>query len=157
MRWQRDEIDMLCEDWARQRRQMLGIDDLQPRDRLGKLRCTLGAVREERDGASQGTVNQSFPEVYTDMALMVHRAILEMNRQWRPVMNIHYVLREIPVSRKSKEVGLSVSMYWRHLTFGKNFIQSFVMLSTKLDPSPKNRVQTQCNFANSSLGAIVDA
>lgn len=143
MRWQNDEVDLWCLQWAEQRRQMLGITELLPRDRLGKLRSTLAAVREDGEGASQGTITQNFPEVYRDTSLLVHRAVLKMNRDWRQVVNIHYVLREVTVRIKAKEINISVSLYWRYLEFGKSFINSFVTLSTELEQSDKKSVQTQ--------------
>lgn len=143
MRWQRDEVDTWCDEWAQQRRLMLGIAELEPRDRLGKLRSTLGAVREERDGASQGTVSQSFPEVYTGTALLVHRAWSTMNRQWAAVVNIHYVLREVKVRAKAAEVCISVPLYWKHLEFGKNFVHSFVMVSTQFETTGRKLMETQ--------------
>lgn len=143
MRWQRDEVDMWIDEWAKQRRLMLGITELEPRDRLGKLRSTLGAVREERDGASQGVVSQSFPEVYTGTALLVHRAWSTMNRQWGAVINIHYVLRELKVKAKAEEVGIPVALYWKYLEFGKNFVHSFVMVSTQFEASDRKVMERQ--------------
>lgn len=143
MRWQRDEVDMWCDEWAQQRRLMLGIAELEPRDRLGKLRSTLGAVREERDGASQGVVSQNFPEVYTGTALLVHRAWSGMNRQWGAVINVHYVLREIKVRAKAEEVGMPIALYWKYLEFGKNFIHSFVMVSTQFETETRKVMETK--------------
>src|SRR6185437_10919576 len=125
------------EQWAAQRRKHLGLVELQPKDRLGKLRSTLGAVREERDGASQGTVTQSFPEVYIgpepNFPLLVNRACKEMQKDWREVIEVHYVIlfdennRRIKVKEKAFLLDLSLRSYWQHLTFGKNFIHSFII------------------------------
>lgn len=148
MRWQRDEVDTWCDEWAYQRRMILGITDLEPRDRLGKLRSTLGAIKTEREGASQGTVSQSFPEVYTGTALLVHRAWSTMNRQWGSVINIHYVLRELKVKSKADEVGVPVALYWKYLEFGKNFVHSFVMVSTQFEANGRKVIETQNSLAN---------
>jgi hypothetical protein len=143
VRWAKDEVDMWCDDWAKQRRMMIGIVELEPRDRLGKLRSTLGAVREERDGASQGVVSQSFPEVYTGTALLVHRAWTRMSRQWRPVINIHYVLREVKVKAKAAEINIPLALYWKYLEFGKSFVHSYVMVSTEFQSADRAVMETQ--------------
>jgi hypothetical protein len=144
MRWKPDEIDVWCGQWASQRRKMLGIDQIEPKDRLGKLNSTLGAVREERDGASQGVVSQNFPEVYTGITLEVHRAFHAMNREWRQVIQLQYVWREIPVKVKAASIDCSIRDYWHRLNFGKAFIQGFVTMNTQED---RERVRTQNTLA----------
>lgn len=146
MRWHPDEVDIWCQDWAVQRRLMLGLVELEPKDRLGKLRSTLAAVREDRDGASQGTVGQNFPEVYTGTSLLVHRAWVEMNREWKQVMNIHFVIKEVPVKKKAAELHIAVPQYWKHLAFAKNYVHSFVMVSTKYE-RPATGVMETRNFS----------
>lgn len=141
MRWLKDECDIWCEMWALQRRKILGLDAIEPRDRIGKLRSTLGSIKEERDGASQGTVAQRFPEVYIGPApnypLLVNRACKEMNRDWSEVIEAHYVLlfdqddTRLKVKQKAHYLEISVRTYFDRLTYGKNFVYSFVMCSTK--------------------------
>jgi hypothetical protein len=159
MRLQKDEIDLWCEQWANQRRKILGILELEPRDRIGKLKSTLGTIREERDGASQGTVMQNFPEVYTGFSLLVNRAWLEMTREWRPIVQAHYCClfwddaRGEPVRIKVKEkaalLDIDLPCYWNYLKFAKNYVHSFVTVSTKysLDESV-GRVYTQYSLQN---------
>lgn len=109
-----DFIDHLCMDWATERRKIFGIileERLEPRERLGKLRCTLEAVREEGEGASYGVSSQNFPEVYTPANLIVHRAWVGMRPVWKEVMHVHYVWREIPVKLCAAELGLEVVRY----------------------------------------------
>jgi hypothetical protein len=104
----------LCMDWAIERRKIFGItleENLEPRERLGKLRCTLEAVREEGEGASYGTASQNFPEVYTATNLVIHRAWQGMRPIWKEVMHVHYVWREIPVKVCAAEIGLEVVRY----------------------------------------------
>jgi hypothetical protein len=110
-----DEIDLWCMNWARQRRIALGIIEakmIEPRERLGQLRCTLGKVRAERDGASYTRSNQIFPEVYVGLALDIHRASFLLPGRERLVMHLHYVWREIPVKLKCCEVPVSNAVYW---------------------------------------------
>ena len=131
MRWKPDEIDQWCMDWADQRRQMLGITQLEPRDRIGKLTSTLGAVKEDREGASHRTPVRNFPEVYTGISLLVHRALSEMNPKWAAVISVNFVHRERTAKWKAREVGMDVSAFWKTLNFAKSYIHSFVTVSTK--------------------------
>lgn len=148
MRWPKDETDLWCQQWADQRRKMLGITALEPKDRLGKLNSTLGAVREEGEGASQGTVNQNFPEVYTGFALLVNRAWKDMNPNWRPVFEVHYVYVG-PVKKKAHAAGVGVDNYWNHLTYAKNYVHAFVTISDRLlNESKSPRVSTQNRAVN---------
>jgi hypothetical protein len=116
---------------------------LEPRDRLGKLNSTLGAVREDGEGASQGVISQTFPEVYTGTSLLVHRAICEMNRRWAHVLSIHFVFRDVPVRRKAQEVELAIPAYWKTLAFGKNYVHSFVTICTKYEAKTSKVMETQ--------------
>lgn len=146
MRWQKDEVDLWCEDWAKQRRRILGILELEPKERIGRLKSTLGTIREERDGASQGTAKQSFPEVYIGPApnfpLLVNRAWKEMRREWRPIIQVHYCClywdvdgERVRVKAKEKAALLDVELplYWKYMTFAKNYIHGFVTISTKYE------------------------
>jgi len=160
MRLQKDEIDVWCDQWAKQRRRILGILELEPRDRVGKLKSTLGSIREERDGASQGTAMQTYPEVYIGFALLVNRAWKEMRREWRPIVQAHYCCLywadedglpvRIMAKEKAKILDLDLPTYWNYMKFAKNYIHSFVTISTKysLDESV-GRVYTQFSAVNS--------
>jgi hypothetical protein len=154
MRWHKDIVDQWCDAWASQRRRMLGITELLPRDRLGQLRSTLGALRSDREGAGQGIVTQSFPEVYIgpgpNYPLLVNRAWKIMDRRWREIVEVHYVItkdadgRTITVKEKAGTLEMSVRLYWHYLTYGKNFIHSFVTVSTSdRDPEFEKSVCTQ--------------
>jgi len=145
MRWKPDQIDLWLMDWALQRRQMLGLVPLEPKDRIGKLNSTLGAVKEDREGASQGAVERNFPEVYTGLTLLVHRAISEMDPQWSNVISTHFVYRAKPAKAKARQVGLDLSAYWKTLTFAKNYVHCFVTISTKSDDEPNKVMETQAS------------
>jgi hypothetical protein len=141
MRWQKDIIDMWCADWAMQRRRMLGISELQPKERIGRLGSTLGTIRDDRDGASQGTVTQSFPEVYIgpppNYPLLVNRAWQRMDKRWREIIEVHYVYthmegKALQSKQKAALLDISMRLYWQYLTFGKNFVESYVTCFTEL-------------------------
>lgn len=81
MRNRADEVDAWAKSWATQRRLVLGIrlaEKLEPKDRIGKLRSTLGRIHEDREGASAIFLagSQDWPEVYTGTSLLVHRCWL---------------------------------------------------------------------------------
>lgn len=149
MRWQKDEVDLWCEQWASQRRKILGISPLEPKDRVGKLTSTLGAVREEGEGASQGTSTQKFPEVYIGDALLVNLAWKSMESAWRHTMEAHYVYvhdhrgDRIKARAKANALEISLPTYWKHITFSKNYVHSYVMIFTLREQSAMKVMETQ--------------
>lgn len=152
MRWHKDEVDLWCEQWASQRRKILGITELQPKERIGKLNSTLGSIKTDRDGASQGTVTQAFPEVYIgadpNYPLLVNRAWREMKPQWREVIEAHYVYKG-SIKQKAFLIEVTVANYWKHWTFAKNYIHGFVTVSTKYsDEKTEVIVYTQKTLVN---------
>lgn len=117
-----DEVDVWCFEWAEQKRKQLDPSKIMPEDRLGRLNCTLGSIKEEREGASQGTTKQNFPEVYTGMAFEIFRAYHAMLKQHRDILDIHYVARGAP-KNKARILNVSVGTYWNLLRDAKNFIR----------------------------------
>jgi hypothetical protein len=108
----------------------LGIEELQPRDRIGKLNSTLGAITFEDRSPGQGTPQQTYPEVYIgpdpNYPLLVNRAWKAMDKRWRPIVEVHYVCEGEKVRYKAEHCRITVSLYWKYLTFGKNYINGFV-------------------------------
>lgn len=132
MRRKPDEVDFLCMDWAVQRRKILGIilpERLEPNERLGKLRSTLGRVKTDAEGAADRRATQNFPEVYTGLSLLVHRAFVSMRGEWREVMDAHYVFREIPPKVKCVELQISQAVYFDRLAKARLVIGSWLMAS----------------------------
>jgi hypothetical protein len=125
---------MWCSGWAQTRRKIHGIVEgamLEPSERLGKLACTLGRIKEEAEGAATaGLVNQNWPEVYVGLSLLVHRAWYTMpNQQWRLVMDAHYVWREIPVRLKAPVIPIAIRDFWNRLDLLKAYIAGYVQLN----------------------------
>ncbi len=136
-RRQQDDVDVLAIEWARQRRMIFGIREgrkLQPRDRLGKLRCTLGQLQDEAVSAGErttkmgenGHANQNWPEVYRGMALELHRCYQQLPSLQKIVMDLHYVWREVPVARKCREHRVKVHLYWPAVEALKKSIRSYL-------------------------------
>ena len=130
----KDEIDQLCELWSHQRRIALGIvisDRIEPNERLGKLRSTLGRIKTDAEGAGATGVNaQQFPEVYRGDGLLIHRIYTIMPGDHRMVMHLHYVWREIPIRYKAPEVPTTVDGFWGIVAKVKSFIQGCVSYNT---------------------------
>jgi hypothetical protein len=136
-KWPRDQIDLWCEQWARERKKVLGInlkERLEPHDRLGKLNCTLGQVLEDKVGAGEtstrvngnGHVNQNWPEVYTGIALDIHRGFVVMRYEWRKVMDAHYVFTGYPNKEKQRLAGMSATDYWASLAHLKVYLAGYL-------------------------------
>lgn len=133
-----DFIDLLCINWAEQRRKALGIilgKMLTPKERLGKLNCTLGAVREEGEGASYSGKSQNWPEVYTGDSLLVHRCWNGMLRPWAEVMHIHYVWRELPIHERVSAVNLDFREYYNRLNLLKPHVDNYINMAKNIKKS----------------------
>ena len=129
-------MDILCKQWAVTRRKINGTilgEKLEPKERLGKLNCVLGVIKDDAEGASQsrgvtdtGHYPQNFPEVYTGITLLVHRGFTSMCGEWRLVMNAHYVERERTVKQKAAEIGCSIDQYWDRLRMLKAYLSGYI-------------------------------
>jgi hypothetical protein len=127
-----DQIDQWCQAWARQRRIALGIADLEiiePAERLGQLRCTLGKVKVEAEGASYTVSKQNFPEVYTGTSLHIHRGCALMPANERLSIHLHYVWREVPAEEKRKTIPASIGRYWTLLSQAKSFLNGYMSVN----------------------------
>jgi hypothetical protein len=129
MRRSPDWVDRLCIAWAEQRRKALGIilpSKLMPSERVGKLNCTLGSIREEGEGAAYSGKTQNWPEVYTGDSLIVHQCWYGMQRPWAEVMHVHYVWRELPVRTRAESLGLDFTEYYARLNLLKPHVDNYV-------------------------------
>jgi hypothetical protein len=152
-RWRADQVDLWCAEWAVVRRQVLGIqldERLEPRDRLGKLRCTLGALLEDKVGAGERTTriglnghpDQNWPEVYTNNAREIQLAFERMRYEWRAILDAHYAWSMIPPKLKIEAMNISDDMYWKRLGFAKIFIAGFL----RLDPETMTKCRKGKDF-----------
>lgn len=134
-RWVVDYIDQMCIDWADQRRKALGIvlgRMMEPHERLGKMRSTLAAVRDEGEGASYSTMSQAWPEVYVGTSLVVHRCWHGMRSEWKEVMHVHYVWRELPVVVRCASIKVGLETYYKRLGLLKPFVDQYVGNAEKM-------------------------
>jgi hypothetical protein len=103
-----DLIDYQCMEWAVEKRKISGVTltiKLEPKERLGKLRSTLAAVREEGEGASYGISSQSFPEVHNKRSALINCCWQSMEAGRKEIMYMEYVWRG---DRRSGRQGLSL-------------------------------------------------
>lgn len=130
-----DQIDLWCQAWARQRRIALGIADndkiIEPKERLGQLRCTLGKVKAEAEGASYTVAKQNFPEVYTGVSLAVHLGCALMPGEQRLAIHLHYVWSEVSAEEKRKTIPASIARYWTLLSAAKSFLNGYMTVNTR--------------------------
>lgn len=151
MKGKPDQIDLWCWDWARERRKVFGINLmlLEPRERIGKLNCTLGRLQDDKVGAGDGIkkvnqygyVEQNWPEVYVGVALDIHRGFGGMRYEWRGVMDAQYVWPRVPVREKLQALGIKNMEYWSRLSMLKVYLSGFLGLDL-------NFVQTKNSAVN---------
>jgi len=122
----RDEIDALLEDWAKRRREMLGIrHPLTAREYIGAVKCTLGARRDLHHGSTTGKVEQHWPEFpYVGELAMVNEAIKRASPTLKEIYDWHWTL-EVPRDKRLRAqlMGLSPTMYWERVKVAKERIR----------------------------------
>lgn len=140
-----DATDLKLHGWAATRRAIHGIGrvvegqivaapNMEPHEMLGRMKCTLGRVKEDREGASSGIVSQHFPEVYSGTSLIVHRCWLRMsNGLWRQIMDAHYVWREVDVTEKAKFIGIDRPSYYAALAALKAHVEGYMSCFMDMD------------------------
>ena len=121
-----DRIDLLCKEWARTRRQLLGVDDPErSREFIGSLRCTLAQRRDLHAGSKSNKVDQHWPEVYTGDAFVVNQAFHRMRPRMKVVMDLHYCA-VAPAEMKAKFLCVSMPVYWRTVGEIRTFVDGFI-------------------------------
>jgi hypothetical protein len=123
-------------DWAKVRREILGITEMRKptaRDYLGPMGCTLGNVKDTWDGAGSFTASmQRFPEVYCGELFHVNRAFHHMAPTLREIMDAHYV-HIAPVKLKHDRLGIKWSEYWSRVGRVKAFVEAWIASPKCLD------------------------
>jgi len=121
-----------CRLWGRQKRRVW-----EGRDWHGNIdgyaQSLLGRIREERDGASQCTPAQRWPEVFWGAGLDVQRALLGMSEQQHAALHFQYVWNPewgVTVDRKARYMGISRAQYTIEIGKAETWIHA------RLDPRP---------------------
>lgn len=119
-----DAIDLVCREWARQRRILKGLaEGLTARELVGAMRCTLGERRDLHHGSRSGKVEQHWPEVYTGDALRVNLAFKRMRPELKDIMDVHYVARD-SIDEKAAVINKSIPVYYARVAAAKAYVES---------------------------------
>ncbi len=135
-----DRIDtMVHYDWRPGRLQVLGIalsDKLEPKERLGKLRCTLGSVQSEGEGSAYSVAKQNWPEFRNANGILIQRAFLAMNEKRRRLMDARYTWNGLlPVKVRAEALGISVPAFWVEVGMMKSFIDGYLSTAITAEDS----------------------
>ena len=113
--------------WGRQKRRIWTGHDWHG-NVDGYAQSLLGRIREERDGASQGTPSsQRWPEVFWGDGLDVQRSLIGMPEMPYSVLHLHYVWDpewNVTATRKARCIGLERDVYYNHLDRAEFWIWS---------------------------------
>jgi len=133
-----DEIDLVCQEWAKSRRKQLGMDDPRmekaaSREFVGAIRSTLGQRRDLHAGARTNITDVHQPEgFYTGTALAVHQAFKRLNPFQQSVMQVQYVLKAKALQRADL-MAMDVVTFYRHLGLVKGIVWGWVLRSDAFD------------------------
>lgn len=106
----RDFVDSVCFLWGHQRRVMLGLEKIEPYERIGKMRSTLANLRG--GGSTFNVGKQEWPSVYSGRVMLAHRAWHEFDGLWKGVMTAHYVWLELSVESMCPALSIDRSDYY---------------------------------------------
>ena len=122
-----------CRLWGRQKRRIWEGKDWHG-NIDGYAQSLLGRIREEREGASQCTPSQRWPEVFWGAGLDVQRALLGMSEQQHAVLHFQYVWNpEWGVTADQKAGYLHVSRAQYSIYLGR----AETWINARLDPKPR--------------------
>jgi len=132
-----------CRLWGRQKRRIW-----EGRDWHGNIdgyaQSLLGRIREEREGAGQGTPTQRWPEVFWGSGLDVQRALMGMPERQFAVLHFQYVWNPewgITVERKARYLGIKRTEYFGVVESAETWIHSRLDLRLGPDSQLVERVQ----------------
>ncbi len=146
-----DQLDRWCQAWAYQRRKAFGVAKtsqmFEPRERLGKLNCTLGRLKEEAEAAGERSVktglnghpDQNWPEVYVGVSLEIHRCFMRMPGEWRMVMDAHYVWFDVPIVDRVRYIGITPRRYADILELLKTYLAGYLRADANVAKVPRGR------------------
>lgn len=130
-RRRRDDVDVACEEWAKPRRRMMGLEEFRTaREIMGAIRSTLGQRRDLHAGAkTNGVVVQEFPELYiTHTQREVNAAYWASPPDLKDVMDVHYVARG-PLDFKAEALAMSQPTYSSRVREVRAFVRAWLAKS----------------------------
>lgn len=121
-----DPLDLLFEQWARTRREVIGLAEPQlSRHIVGPKVSVAGKT----PGSSTGTESQTFPEVYEGEALIVNLAWQRMTPDERDVVDKRYAFK-YSGERAARALGISKREFWYRLSEAKKFLSGYLARET---------------------------
>lgn len=124
-----------CRAWGRQKRRIWEGHDWHG-NVDGYAQSLLGRIREERDGAGQGTPAQRWPEVFWGSGLDVQRALPGMPERQYAALHFQYVWNPesgITADRKAAYLGVKRAEYFNVVTSAEMWIFSRLDLVSRPD------------------------
>lgn len=139
-------VDTLCNDWAAHKIRVHAYTQVQPLpSTLGQRMLNTQYRRGKRVGrepirtvATRGVPVVRYPEVWSENALTVQRAMEGMPTECRALITIHYLYTVSPERRIEMVANLnggklmSLSTYWRRLHSAHCWIASKLPLTSDL-------------------------
>lgn len=128
MRRRKDATDVALEEWAKQRRRIIGLDEFRTaREYVGPVRSTLGQRRDlHANSKSNGKRVQAWPEVYTGRtAQTVNRAYWQASPDRKDILDVHYVF---PLNPRDKPafLGVPVRTYYDLVNGAKDWLDGYM-------------------------------
>lgn len=127
-----DDLDLMIMDhWVPGRRQILGImlpDKLEPKERIGKLNCTLGVVKEMHDGSGAPQFKQHWPQFRSPDGILIQRAFLKLGYRQRRIMDMRYTwhLPRYPFKMRSENLRMSPATFFIEIGMLKARLRGFI-------------------------------
>lgn len=150
-----DSTDRIIEEWARFRREVIGVKTpLQASAYIGPVRCTLAERRDLHSGSrSAGKFDQHWPEVYPPgNPSLVNWLFWRASPPIKEILDRHYVL---PGPRnktlRAELMGLSRRVYWDRVARAKAYVEGGLALAESVRTlSPGNGV----SFATTEIPLV---
>ena len=145
-----DAVDIACEEWADQMREMFGLrDPRRARDYVGAIRCTLAARRDLHHGARSSKPDQRWPEFpFSGRSAVVNVVYKRLPESLQEILVAHYVATS-PRSKglRADLMGISPREYWLRVARAKAavdgglaIVESVCTLSASTDGKTPIRV-----------------
>jgi hypothetical protein len=120
------QVDLKIKEWAKTRRQLVGVDDpKKSKDFIGALRCTLAHRRDLHAGSKSNTLDIQWPEVYEGESAIINRAFHRMRPWLKVVMDTHFVANADP-RVKADFLAISLQSYWREVNDVRTFVEGYL-------------------------------
>lgn len=123
-----------CGSWGKQKRRIwrggewhINKDGSKGWHVDGYANSLLGRIRDEGDGAAQGTISQHWPEVMWGDGLEVQRSLSGMHGNQHLVLHFHYVWDpdwNVTVMQKSDYMGIKRTEYFQLLENAETWVHA---------------------------------